>query len=102
MKTSFSHTITKRTYDFMTDTRIGNVPAKLNIETFDLARKITDAKNAKQNKFLLTNESGVKLCAGSYEKCDAVWGKRLDHNHYTMAGVMWFIHEGQAYRLPGY
>jgi hypothetical protein len=89
---------------FVSDVHIGmkQKPAKLTIETFDLARKVHDAKNNNEQKFLLTTESGLKLCAGSYEKCDAVWGKRLDHNHYTMAGVLWFIHEGQAYRMPGY
>lgn len=55
-----------------------------------------------ESKFILTDMNGRKICMGTYKKCDAAWAARLDQNHYASAGILWFLHEGQAYRMAGY
>lgn len=101
MKTSFSYKTNKRhDYSHLIDPHISNKPVKLNIETFNLARIVNDSKH--EGKWLLTDGRGRKLCAGNYDKCDKAWAKRLDTMHYTEAGVLWFIHAGHAFKMPGY
>ena len=58
--------------------------------------------NKDNPKYILTDKKGRKICMGTYGKCDNAWADRLDRNHYTEAGIIWFLHDGHAYRLPGY
>jgi hypothetical protein len=68
----------------------------------DIEKMIYNEDNKTLPKYLLTDRRGRKLCMGTYAKCDRAWAKLLDHVHYSEAGVIWFIHAGQANRMPGY
>lgn len=59
-------------------------------------------RNRDKSMFLLTDKQGRKICKGTYAKCDRIWSQRLNHNHYTQAGIIWFLYNNYAFRMPGY
>jgi hypothetical protein len=78
-------------------------PEKIPPPRFDddaLHRAVNDNKS--NSMFILTDSKGKKLRMGTYWDCDWAWTQLLDQKHYTDAGIIWFLFEGQAYKMPGY
>lgn len=58
-----------------------------------------------QSRYLLTKKNGMKICKGTLDKCErAAWAhSEHDLDNLTSCGViLWFLHEGQAYRMGGW